>query len=88
MERFLRGVLSPLGVEHFGVCAYGDCLPLLPVRSRGRVPRGARSVVVCLFPHDIGQFVRPRNVAGYAVVGDYHRVAGDILAALAAALAA
>lgn len=86
LNGLLRGVLAPWGVGHFGVCRFSDCLPLLPVRSRGRIPPGARSVIVCLFPFDAGQFRAPRNLAGYAVVNDYHRVAGAILDKLAAAL--
>lgn len=87
MRDRIAGILAPLGVEHFGVCRYADCLPLLGVRSRARIPAGARSVLVCLFPYHTGEFPG-RNLARYAVVDDYHRVAGGILDVLTESLRA
>ena len=78
MDKLLGGLLPPMGVDSFGVCAFGDCLPLLPCRAASRLPEAARSVIVCLFPYYTGEFPR-RNVARYAVLPDYHAVAGKIL---------
>lgn len=74
----LGDLLAPLGVDSFGVCAYEDCLPLLPCRAQSRVPANPRSVIVALFPYYTGPLPR-HNVARYAVLPDYHRVAGGIL---------
>lgn len=83
----VAALLAPHGVDAFGVCALTDCLPLLPCRAVSRVPAGARSVIVCLFPYPAGDFPA-RNVARYAVLPDYHTVVGEILDGLARGLAA
>ncbi len=65
------------GIERLGVCALAE-LPLLPVRSRARLPARARAVIVCLLPCYGGVF-EERNVARYAIFDDYHRAGGLLL---------
>lgn len=86
MRQRISEILAPFGVEHFGVCRFEDCLPLLPCLGARRLPEQARSVIVCLFPYRIGEW-EARNVARYAVPPDYHKVAGGILQGLADSLA-
>lgn len=61
-----------------GVCRF-DAVPVVPgVRSASRLPSAAKSVIVCLFPYYTGGFPR-RNLSLYAVIPDYHAVAGRML---------
>lgn len=77
----LTDIMAELGIESWGVCRTGDLPPLLRCRAITRMPSGAQSVIVCLFPYPVGD--APRNVARYAAVRDYHFVAGGVLAAIA-----
>ena len=62
----------------FGVCRFGDCLPLIECRKKQRLPKEPRSIIVALFPWYAGEFFS-RNVALYAVGDDYHRLVGGFL---------
>ena len=84
----LQDALVPFakkGIEHVGVCAFHDLLPLLETRAAGRLPTEARSVIVCALPYFCGDFPN-RNVARYAVCDDYHQTGGAILAKICAEL--
>ena len=66
------------GILSAGVRRFSDA-PLLPgVRSAARLPKAAKSVLVCLFPYYAGDFPG-RNLSLYAVIPDYHAVAGGML---------
>lgn len=84
----IRQLLGAWGVENVGVCRLADCLPLLPCGAARRVPVEARSVIICLFPWNIGDMGERRNVARYAVLPDYHTVVGGILRKAAATMRA
>lgn len=86
MNNRITAALLERDIDQWGVCRFIDCLPLLECRAQNRIPHGACSVIVCLFPYDID--AKPRNVARYAVVQDYHLVARETLAALIASLQA
>ncbi|MEG2597140.1 MAG: DUF1730 domain-containing protein, partial [Oscillospiraceae bacterium] len=51
---------------------------LLSCRAAERIPPNAKTVIVCAFPYYVGE-PTPRNISRYAMVQDYHRVAGDLL---------
>lgn len=70
-----------------GWCRFTDILPLIECRQKSRLPENPKTVIVCLFPYYVGEYPE-RNVARYAIVNDYHKVAGDILASLVAQLEA
>ena len=72
LER-IRPLVEQIGVDQFGVCRFSDLPGLLPVRSRGRIPEDARSVLVLLFGYYIGEYPN-RNLSRYAIVDDYHQV--------------
>lgn len=78
----MKGILDRwgrrLGIPPAGVCGLEHCLPLTNCRALARVPRAARSVIVAAFPYDTGPR-REANVSRYAMVADYHQVAGDLL---------
>lgn len=65
----------------FGVCDISAAQPYLPCRAQSRIPAGARSVLVFLFPYYCGPQTR-RNISRYAAIPDYHQVAGAYLARL------
>lgn len=73
-QRILRGdVALP-----FGICRFEEVLPCLECRAKQRIPQGAASVLVCLFPYYISG-AENRNISRYAMVADYHKVAGEYL---------
>lgn len=81
MER-LRGLMEDAGIQEWGVCAYADVLPLLNVRSKGKIPADAKSVIVMLFGYFVGDYP-DRNISRYAIVDDYHTVVRQKLVNLA-----
>ena len=81
-------IADGFALSAIGVCAYDtEKRPLLPCRAAARVPEGATSVIVVLFPYAVASEA-PRNLSRYACVPDYHTVAGKVLADFAAALRA
>lgn len=76
--RLLGDYFKPYGVTEYSACAFEDILPLIPCRAQSRLPEHPQSVIACLFPFYTGPYPH-RNVSRYAMVRDYHRVAGDIL---------
>lgn len=84
MER-IRPVLSRLGIPDAGAVSFSSCAPLLACRAAERLPEGAKSVILCLFPYRVPDEV-PRNISRYAAGPDYHRIAGGMLAAACRAL--
>lgn len=73
----LEAILAAEGFDQWGVCGFAG-LPLLPVRSRNRLPEGAQSVIVILIGYYIGEYPN-RNLSRYALVDDYHKVFGEKL---------
>lgn len=71
MQEILKAV-SPA----YGVCAFAPLQAhLLEVRAKARLPQGAQSVLVFLFPYLLEEAsYEGRNVARYAVVPDYHDI--------------
>ena len=85
MKRIMP-ILSRCGIPDAGAVSFSGCLPLLPCKAAERLPEGAKTVIVCVFPYltaDDG----PRNISRYAAVTDYHRVAGEMLERVCAELA-
>lgn len=62
----------------FGICRFEQVQPCLPCRAMQRIPQGAQSVLVCLFPYYTGAHCE-RNISRYAMVTDYHQIAGEYL---------
>ncbi len=77
--------------ERFSLSAIGACMydtqkrPLLSCRAAARLPEGAKSVIVVLFPYAVASDAS-RNLSRYACVPDYHTAAGKVLSDFAAAL--
>ena len=62
----------------FGICSFEQILPCLECRAKQRIPQDAASVLVCLFPYYTGEH-KERNISRYAMVTDYHMIAGEYL---------
>ena len=77
-EKIAQAV-SSVGIEEWGVCRYNDVLPLLECRAAKRIPNGAKSVIVCLFPYRMDSYPEELNISKYAVVKDYHTVTAELL---------
>lgn len=70
------------GFEQIGVCAYDEQRrPLLPCRAASRLPQGAQSVIVCVFPYAFEADDPTKKISRYACVKDYHTAAGEVLSA-------
>lgn len=85
MER-LRPLLNEAGILEAGAVSFSGCLPLLPCQAAKRLPAGAKTVIVCIFPYLVPD--EKRNISRYAAVQDYHRAAGGMLGRACEALRA
>ena len=74
----LGRILKKYGITEWGVCSFSQISgQLLECRAKDRLPAGAQSVVLALFPYYVP--VEKRNISRYAVVSDYHITAGKML---------
>lgn len=75
-------------VPDYGVCDFKKVRPqLIPCRAASRVPKNAKSILMCIFPYRFPESDR-RELSRYACVPDYHKAAGDVLEAAARQLQA
>ncbi len=83
LKQILDGV-SPL----WGVCDYAPFSDhILPCRAAKRLPEGAQSILVALFPYYLGEEAyADSNISRYAVVPDYNDFLRDLLTEAAAEL--
>jgi len=89
MDVYLTDCMKQLAPA-WGVCDFDWVAgQLRPCAAKKRLPEGSRSILVALFPYYLGEAVyEGANLARYAVVPDYHQVAGARLEAACAALSA
>ena len=73
MEEHLRRALDPIS-PLWGVCAFAPFREhILPCRAAKRIPDGAQSILVALFPYYLGESAyADSNISRYAVVPDYN----------------
>ena len=62
----------------FGFCSIEAAQPYLNCRALSHIPQDARSVIVLTFPYYTGEHPQ-RNISRYAMIPDYHLVAGEYL---------
>ena len=75
----IKELLIKADIRDVGFCDYNEIKDrLLDCRAKARIPRGAKSVIVCLFPYKVKENP-PENISRYAAVPDYHKVCGEIL---------
>lgn len=85
MTGMLRIIMSAYGLEDIGVCPFSAVEDkLLPCMAKGRLPQDAQSVIVVLFPYKVP--TSRGNLSRYAMVPDYHEIAGKMLDSCASAL--
>lgn len=78
VKRLAAQILRGTEPFPFGICAFSDIQPCLDCRAARRLPEQAASVLCCLFPYYTGEWPQ-RNISRYAMVSDYHRIAGSYL---------
>lgn len=70
-----------------GICELEKTGELFDCRAKERIPQGAKSVIVYLFPYWLGEdFYKNSNISKYAVPDDYHLIAGEYLKKITAEL--
>lgn len=77
IRQMARRLLAGAQPFPFGICRFEQVQPCLPCRAMQRIPQGAQSVLVCLFPYYTGAHCE-RNISRYAMVTDYHQIAGRV----------
>lgn len=77
VREMAREILAGTQPLPFGICRFEEVQPCLECRALSRIPPQAASVLVCLFPYYTGE--QERNISRYAMVRDYHHVAGEYL---------
>ena len=71
-------ILAANGLRDYGVCSFSDVEDkLLNCLAKGRLPADAKSVISVLFPYKVNG--EKGNLSSYAVVPDYHEIAGHML---------
>ena len=61
----------------WGICEWTGGIPCLPFAKANPPPHNAKSVIVAAFPYLLPEdLYEGRNIARYAVPGDYHEIAG------------
>ncbi len=78
LDRWLSGYWQVRSRSRLESAALSRYSPVCPCRAMQRIPQGAQSVLVCLFPYYTGAHCE-RNISRYAMVTDYHQIAGEYL---------
>lgn len=78
MEKKLSTLIEQHFPAPFGFCSIEAAQPYLNCRAISRIPAQARSVIVLLFPYYTGEHPK-KNISRYAMIPDYHLVAGAYL---------
>lgn len=86
-ERF-NSIMDACGITCRGVCAFERIKEkLLPCRAKSRLPEGAKSVIIAVFPYSLAdEYYQKANISRYAAVKDYHLVVTQCLEDAAAKL--
>ncbi|MFZ2537511.1 MAG: QueG-associated DUF1730 domain-containing protein, partial [Oscillospiraceae bacterium] len=77
----LSEILCSNGVLDFGVMSFSQIPALIECRAKARLPERAKSVIMCVFPYNVGE-LEGRNICRYATVIDYHNYIGLTLSTI------
>lgn len=69
----VKNILKEYKIDGYGFADFQSVQPLLECRARERLPKDAKTVIVCAFPYWVGELPK-RNISRYAAVQDYHDV--------------
>lgn len=77
MFKKILSEMSPM----YGFCSFDDISShLIDCRAKERIPENSKTVIVALFPYNLGDGAyNGANISKYAVVPDYHDTLGSIL---------
>lgn len=78
MKQQVLQILQELSIPQCGIAPVPQESELIPCRGAVRLPKQAKSVIVCLFPYWSKQLEKG-NISRYAMVEDYHHMLGEIL---------
>lgn len=87
LQQLLDDAFEARQIEYWGLCPIDPLLPYFPNSAARRVPPTAKSAILCLFPYFTGEQPQ-RNLSYYAVIPDYHQLAGEMLQETCTLLAA
>ncbi len=86
MNDQIAAIFFKHGITEVGFCGFDTVRDhLLDCRAKKRIPEGAKSILLCLFPYKVKE-QKPKNISRYAAVPDYHGVCGAKLSEVAKAL--
>ena len=79
MRDKIKSIINKVGIKDVGFCAYNKVSEkLIECRAKQRLPKNAKTVIVCLFPYKVKE-LPPENISRYAAVPDYHKICGEYL---------
>lgn len=74
MNDIIKRIFFHAGMPNIGFCDFAWVKDrLLDCRALARIPKGAQTVIMCMFPYKV-KAERPQNISRYAAVADYHTV--------------
>ena len=77
MDR-IKKIMDKNQITCFGIIPFNVLSPLIECRAKLRIPQNTKSVIVMLFPYNVGDY-KDRNISKYAMLLDYHIVTEKIL---------
>ena len=78
MKNPIEKLFGRCAAAGWGVCRLAPDIIIKNVRSARRIPLNAKTVICFLFPYYVGEYPQ-RNLSLYAMLTDYHKVAGSML---------
>lgn len=79
MTEKIKEIINKADIKDVGFCSFEKIANhLLECRAKQRLPKNAKSVIVCLFPYKVFEKA-PEKISRYASVPDYHKVCGEYL---------
>ena len=79
IKNTITDILNANGIKNVGFCAFNSVKEhLLDCRAKSRIPKGAKTVIICAFPYKVKD-EPPKFLSRYAAVTDYHTVVGEFL---------
>ncbi len=79
MKQKIKEIFSSVEIRDIGFCDFSWVSEhLLECRAKARLPKGAKTVIMCVFPYKVNEHP-PQNISRYAAVPDYHTVCGRML---------
>lgn len=79
MKQRIEKIFFDCGIKDIGFCSFSVIEEaLLECRAKSRIPKNAKTIILCLFPYKVKK-EKPENISRYAAVPDYHRICIEYL---------